>query len=337
MENSSINTKNNNFNLLRFIFASLVILSHAPELKYGNRSNEILSKLFGTISFGELAVDSFFILSGFLILKSWKEKPNVKHFLTSRILRIYPGFIVASAICVYLIGPIYGTSNHLKNISLTTFLMSSLNLQINTNDIIFAGTPYPVVNGSLWSIPYEFKCYILVLLLGMMGILKKSWILPIIFIAFATIHIYNKIAIQKLPFDIYFRCGMAFSAGGCFYTYKDSIPWKPEIAIGSLLIFINLLFNKYVAEAALCIFFGYSIIYYATIEKSHFNFNELPDISYGVYLYAWPINKILYWHFPEINIYSAIIIIYFSSIISGILSSLAIEKPFMKIKKLVLM
>lgn len=83
----------NNFNLLRFIFASLVIVSHAPELRDGNKTNEILTQIFGTITFGQLAVDSFFIISGFLIVKSWNDKPIFTSFLLNRILRIYPGFI----------------------------------------------------------------------------------------------------------------------------------------------------------------------------------------------------------------------------------------------------
>ena len=124
-------TLSNNFNLLRFIFASLVIFSHVPELRDGNRSNEILTRVFGTISFGEMAVDSFFILSGFLIVKSWQDGKCVARFLISRILRIYPGFLFASLICAFIIGPIYGYGDYFHNFEPLKFIRNLVKLNLN--------------------------------------------------------------------------------------------------------------------------------------------------------------------------------------------------------------
>jgi peptidoglycan/LPS O-acetylase OafA/YrhL len=94
-------TRANNFSVLRILFATLVILSHSTELIDGNRSSETLTRLFGTISFGVLAVDGFFIVSGYLITKSYLSSEPIS-YLVKRTLRIYPGFIVAFVVSIFL-------------------------------------------------------------------------------------------------------------------------------------------------------------------------------------------------------------------------------------------
>ena len=139
----------NAFGFLRLIFASLVIVSHTPELVDGNRSRELLTQLFGTISFGELAVDSFFIISGYLIAGSFLKKPVVSSFLIRRIARIYPGFIVASLVCILVVAPLAGASmadilaKSLHSVKLMVLLQSP------GSSNVFKGTFYPVLNGAM--------------------------------------------------------------------------------------------------------------------------------------------------------------------------------------------
>jgi len=169
----------NNFNLLRLIFALLVLLSHAPELRDGNRSREILTSIFNTLSFGEFAVDGFFLLSGYLILKSWMSQPAVWPFLKKRVLRIYPGFVAASLICAFVIGPIVAEpAGYFSRLWLPGFVRGMATLSEPVVPAIFTGTPYPGVNGSMWTISLEFACYMSVLLLGVLGALRtrRTWL-----------------------------------------------------------------------------------------------------------------------------------------------------------------
>jgi len=323
----------NNFNLLRLIFAGLVIVSHVPELQDGNTSNEILSRMFGTISFGDLAVDSFFVISGFLIVKSWQDRPNGIVFLSNRILRIYPGFIAASLLCALFVGPFYGVANYFHDFEPSNFILGLWLLILTGIPTVFPNTPYPRLNGAIWSIPFEFICYLLVLVCGLTGVLNRRWIWFLLFLICAISHIANRMGMTHISFDVLIRCGMAFTAGGCFYLYRNLIAWRGYAAWVSLALFVGFLFINPLAEPALCLFWGYAILYYAMEGTSLLGFNKYPDISYGVYLYAWPINKILLWHFPTMNVYAAMAVVFVLSVCAGVVSSYLVEQPFMGLKR----
>jgi peptidoglycan/LPS O-acetylase OafA/YrhL len=99
-----------------------------------------------------------------------------------------------------------------------------------------------------------------------------------------------------------------------------------------LMLLLGLLFVRSIAEPALCLLWGYAIIYFAMNGTSFLIFNRLPDISYGVYLYAWPINKMVLWHYSEINVYVAMGIVLLLSICAGLIGSYLIEQPFVRLK-----
>ena len=98
----------NNFGALRLLFAVLVILSHSSELVDGNPSREILTRIFGTLTFGTFAVDGFFLISGYLVTKSFQGSRSAGEYALKRVLRIYPGYVVAYLLCVFALGPFVG-------------------------------------------------------------------------------------------------------------------------------------------------------------------------------------------------------------------------------------
>src|ERR1700687_2059412 len=93
----------NNFNALRLVLAVLVIVSHAFPLSYGNADREPIVRLTGGLeAFGSVAVDLFFLISGMLITASWLRSKSMQSYLFKRLLRIYPGFLVASAVSILI-------------------------------------------------------------------------------------------------------------------------------------------------------------------------------------------------------------------------------------------
>src|SRR5213593_437282 len=117
------------FNLLRLLFAGAVLFSHCFELIDRGRIHEPLDRLFHTFSAGDLAVDGFFVLSGYLILQSWLRDPNPARYLARRALRIYPAFIIATLLCGLALGPLFGSAHYFARFRPLDFAIGTLLLR----------------------------------------------------------------------------------------------------------------------------------------------------------------------------------------------------------------
>jgi len=354
----------NNFSTLRILFAILVILSHSFELIDGNRSREILTRVFGTISFGVLAVDGFFVVSGYLITKSYISSEPLAYLL-KRVLRIYPGFIVAFilsiALCEYV-------SPHLSAITKGEIYDDIFNLVFLMSPYIktaYPGSFYPAPNGAMWTISYEFHCYLLIMLLAFFGLFKNRKILLAITIfaliaylihpdkympyavmdSSSSIHVHigvgariidkvKSISIESPKDD--FRFFGIFLVGSCFYIFRNIITFRPRYAAVAAVLLISCLFSKHLAEPGLAVFGGYLIFWFAlhveALSISKF-FNE-NDLSYGIYLYAWPTQKVLISRIPHITTYSLFFSTLILCLILAYLSWILIEKPILNLKGL---
>jgi len=158
--------RENNFDFLRFSFALLVVISHSYPLSGSDLSTQWLLKLTNSqIEFSSLGLNGFFILSGYLIFQSLDRSKNVIVFYWKRILRLFPGLFVVLVLTILLAPFVYESSiPYLNNRAVYTYIprnISLFNLQYNIEDI-FKNNPYRyAINGSLWTICYEFSFYVL--------------------------------------------------------------------------------------------------------------------------------------------------------------------------------
>jgi peptidoglycan/LPS O-acetylase OafA/YrhL len=330
----------NNFNFMRLCLASLVILSHSFELLDGNRHREILTRIFHTLSFGEFAVDGFFILSGYLITKSWQQRPVLVTYLKKRVFRIYPGFVVAALVCLFIVGPLGSHySQAFSNIRPLKCLLAIVMLKVPETPSAFAGLPYPFVNGSTWTIPYEFKCYIAVALFGLIGATKNRRLWLAIAFCFLATSLIHRETIDRLPFYglgepfMFFRLFSFFTAGGVFHLYRDKIKYNTPLLLVASVITTAGMFQAQAAQFVLAtfgayVFFGIGFKHFRGLEWHR----SWPDISYGVYLYGWPSTMLLIWYFRGINPYELFFCSLASAAACGWLSWHLVESPFMMIK-----
>jgi peptidoglycan/LPS O-acetylase OafA/YrhL len=300
--------KANNLDLLRLLFAVLVIASHSYPLVLGSEVNEPLSRwTHGQVSFGGVAVDGFFIISGFLITASMERSPSIFQYLKKRIARIYPGFLVCAALTYFFIMPIAGASisAHSLEGKINDTIVQALRLREFKYSGAFLTNPFPgVINGSVWSIQYEFWCYLGVALLAALKLLRRRWVIAALFFCSIAAGVASEIAgwhprgsllasLIGLP-DFWARLIPFYGAGVVFYLYRDRISYRIAGFILSLAALAVASFFPGGWALLAPVAGTYALFYLAYVPQGPAQrFGRFGDFSYGTYLYAFPVQQIL--------------------------------------------
>ena len=158
--------RNNNFDALRIVAAAAVILGHASELR--GHADE-MPAVFG-IPLTQLAVGVFFVISGYLISGSWERRPHLPRYLTNRVLRIIPGVSLVVVVSAFVLGPLVSAlaaGDYFADSGTYSYLSNAVLVPNYALPGVFSGNPFPgAVNGSLWTLPAEFACYLVVPVIG---------------------------------------------------------------------------------------------------------------------------------------------------------------------------
>lgn len=310
----------NNVGCLRLLFASLVIFGHAPEILDGNRAREPLTVIFHTVSLGELSVDAFFLISGYLITRSMERAPNVFAYLERRVLRIYPAFIVASIVSVFGLGVMLGAEPW--RFLPKTLLRMALLLDPMRYPVAGGGSLTPALNGSMWTIIYEFRCYLLIAALGVTGLLKRRRLMAGLTLAALAASIWATfpapgallarlgrngllVALLGSPYPT-LKLTAAFLAGSQFQLWREEVLPRLNGAVAAIsLAAAGLLLYRdpHFAEAGLASF-GAAALFWLALKADIGPFqriNDRWDISYGVYLYGWPAALVILSFIPSIS------------------------------------
>ncbi|HHJ19771.1 MAG TPA: acyltransferase [Gammaproteobacteria bacterium] len=342
----------NNFDAMRFFLAIMVIVSHAFVLTLGDdpltMDTDDFEPLFqfsgGQITIGDLAVNSFFLVSGFLVTHSYLRSRGYGDYFLKRVRRIYPGFIVAIMVSLGVAWIAGGTAVFSAG-NLTNSAGLALILHPSQLFSAFPENPVPgVVNGSLWTIQYEFWCYILVAMGGLFALVQRRGLLLGFLVFFATIACLQevfKLYVGLGSFEVILgvpifwpRLLSYFFAGACFYLWRDRIPHNNQWAAFAVFVLGVSLFIPYAVYLTFPFALTYLVMWLSYHPKIRFDqFARHGDFSYGIYLYAFPVQQLLiYFHVantPLSNILLAVPL----TIACGALSWHFVEKPFLIRKK----
>jgi len=297
------------------VFGHCFVLADGNSLEHpwGDASREWVHRLTRGQLFGAtLGVDFFFLISGFLVTRSWLRAPGTGNYLARRALRIYPAFLVVVCLTALLVGPLSrGAEPYFRRFSPAAFVQSALLLQQPVMPATFLANPLPrEPNGSLWTIRYEATCYLLVALLGLAGAYRRPALVVALFLAtlsasFAQANGYPELLSYQrevYPFGI---PGMwpnllgFFLAGMVLCLYAPRIPYDRRLAaLSGVVLLLGCLDGM---ELVLPSFGSYLIFYLALHPAPRLErLTRHGDFSYGVYLYAFCIQQSWLQLFPAV-------------------------------------
>ncbi len=300
---STFNGRRNSLNVMRLVLAASVIISHAwPLGQYGAEPR------IGHTTFGTLAVACFFAISGFLITASRERTPGWR-YVWHRGLRILPGYWVCLIVIAAVIAPLAwlhynGTLAGYPVLDALRYVGVNLGLKTNIVPTI-PGTEesidpeFQVWNGAAWSLFFEFLCYIAVAILAALRLLKAPVVLTILIGGSALLLAWELFpsVMEPVLFRSYdaFRLvttGTIFAGGSLLWMWRDRIRHSAWLAAGAAAVtVVGLVFLRH-PEWLIAVPIAYLIIWLGTELPFH-NLAMKTDVSYGIYIYGYPVATIL--------------------------------------------
>ena len=269
-----------NLNALRLLLAGAVIISHAWPLALGPSASEPLEQATGR-SLGGWAVGAFFFISGMLITASAERKAALP-FCVARFRRIVPG-LGAALLVTLALALACGANASVPDYAF--WFVRSLTLVSIEHRIAgaFADNPIPlVVNGPLWSLFHEVVAYVICAAFVWLGG-ARSWpaLLALVMLALALCVFHYSLSGRLATFAPLF---LAFVLGMVAYLLRRFIDLTLSLGAGTMLLAAILPWWLGLGFA------GFALVVLALCAPS---FHLRDDLSYGMYIYGWPVAQTL--------------------------------------------
>lgn len=288
---------------MRLLAAWFVLFSHCYPLA-GRPDGDPYSTYVGLDTLGGVGVSIFFVLSGYLVTQSWDRAAGPLDFVWKRARRIYPALVVCVTLCVLILGPLMTTldvSAYFRHLYTHVYLKTATAWSIHyVLPGVFPYNPTPnTVNGSLWSLPYEIRCYLFLFALGILP-LGLRWKVLLTTLVLGTLLVFRPSsppasALDRvLGLDYYHvKLGLTFAIGALYYCWRDRV--KPYAVLG----FLVLAFTWWLPQSPVRVTL-YVLALSTVVLAIALNWSFVPklparmgDWSYGLYLYAFPVQQLL--------------------------------------------
>jgi peptidoglycan/LPS O-acetylase OafA/YrhL len=333
---SSVNVNRNNLDAVRIGAAFLVLVGHCYVLK-GLPEFHFLSWL----PLGPLGVYIFFTISGYLVVESWRRDPHIVRFFARRALRIFPGLAVCILLTTFVLGPSL-TSLPLKEYFahplIPLYLWNIALYPVFALPGVFEHNVLPhAVNGSLWSLPIEFLMYLVV---GVVGLLRGNrWTLLALALVSAGLCLFwantatEMLVVYASDLRQAVLCGTYFWVGAVFrefdlkryFSLSGTVlafvvlfslePWTPTLRAASWVLIPTLVLSFGFARSPAL----------SWLTRSG-------DYSYGVYIYAFPVQQTVVSLWPNLAVGPYIVLVSAIVLVLAAASWHLVEAPALRLK-----
>lgn len=329
----------NSLDALRLVAAGMVLYSHQFALL------GLPEPLFTPWnSFGDAGVAIFFFLSGCLVWNSWSRDPNPQRFFKRRALRIFPALWVLCLVSVLVLGPLVSVlpvGAYFGTVDTWRYLGTAVLVSSKTLPGLFPQNAFPfVVNGSLWTLPVEFLCYVSVAIVGLVavgwaharfsaGAIVSAAVLAVVLLASYGSQVTGPHFIPHLEMVALFWFGALY--GHCLSTPPHRAVW----VMAAMAVAAYALLGPRSMERAVLLLCAGLLVHVAGQTSAGARLTEpLGDLSYGVYIFAFPVQQIgvhvgrgLGW-----GVHTHLAISGLATLVLAYLSWHAVEKPALRFK-----
>lgn len=331
---------NNNFDLIRLAAALAVMLGHS----YGVQASSWFESMLAFThreSFGSLAVYSFFMISGMLVSASYAAQPSVFRFIGLRALRIWPGAMTCAVFIALVVGPIFSSlpaATYFSDPQILHWLFHNALL------VDRVGGPLPgvfaenhvasLVNATVWTLPVELKCYVIVLVAGVLGAMgSRRGMLLVVGVAGLAFALFADHPPKYFPMGDFFVLPLAYSfypvpfflLGMLLYAFRDHVllDWRPALILAAIYVVTRYsLFSTLLLYVA----FAYGVLWLAS-ARSLLRIKLAHDYSYGIYLYGFVVQQAVANIWPAMNSYVSLVVAVPITLLLAAASWHCVERP----------
>ncbi|MEO7921049.1 MAG: acyltransferase [Thermoanaerobaculia bacterium] len=322
--------EHNNLDLMRLICASMVIVGHSYVLTPAHGQQDVIQHLTGFTYSGSLAVKLFFFISGLLVTNSLLSKQSIPGFLIARSFRIVPGLLFVLLAAALVIGPVTSTlpfPDYFGDPQTYRYVLRNLVYRPDYSlPSVFLANHYPAaVNGSLWSLPFEVACYLV--LLGVFVVVRTRTVLLNVTIALVLLDtllgshlimgaLAKNEAVGLLP--------AIFALGALYAVNQDRL--RVSFTIPAVLVVLTVVlwrtrFSQLSFALTCCL-----LLLALSAWKPLLCFRPRYDISYGIYLWGFLIQQTLFHFAGPLNVYVFMLASLLIAFVLGTVSYLAVER-----------
>lgn len=328
--------RSDNFLILRMVAASMVIYGHAHAIAPAVNATDLFVRMGWGIYSGDIAVNVFFLVSGFLVTGSYIRQKSLYAFAKARFLRVYPAYVLNVVVLALVYGLLFTTlpkAVYLHSATVWDYIGTNLKMSSNMAwtlpGVFEQGMKTATINGSQWTLPAEVRMYVLLGVLGALGMLGSARVATIVLAALLVV---GALRPDLLPLhQDWFRLGGYFVLGVLIYMHRASIHVRLELVVALVLLAV-LTRHLAVYPATFALALAGVVLWLAYLTPPLRWLDRFGDPSYGIYLWGWPSQQVVAHLLPAAGLFVHVSLALVMAIVLGYASWTVLEKQAMRLK-----